>query len=115
MVTSHDPEVIAAADQRGLPRTRDGEAMSTVVRLANISKSFRRGDADVVVLNGLEAEIDLGEVVIIRGRSGSGKTTLLNILAGWQEPGHRGRLLGYRESGVMGRGGSHSPISRAFA
>lgn len=60
--------------------------MSTVVRLANISKSFRRGDTDVVVLNGLEAEIDRGEVVIIRGRSGSGKTTLLNILAGWQEP-----------------------------
>ena len=59
--------------------------MSTVVRLANISKSFRRGDTDVVVLNGLEAEIDRGEVVIIRGRSGSGKTTLLNILAGWQE------------------------------
>ena len=60
--------------------------MSTVVRLANISKSFRRGDTDVVVLNGLEAEIDRGEVVIIRGRSGSGKTTLFNILAGWQEP-----------------------------
>ncbi len=60
--------------------------MSTVVRLTNISKSFRRGDTDVVVLNGLEAEIDRGEVVIIRGRSGSGKTTLLNILAGWQEP-----------------------------
>jgi len=60
--------------------------MSTVVRLVNISKSFRRGDTDVIVLNGLEAEIDRGEVVIIRGRSGSGKTTLLNILAGWEEP-----------------------------
>ena len=60
--------------------------MSSVVRLLGVSKSFRRGGADIVVLNQLHIEIDRGEVVIVRGRSGSGKTTLLNILAGWQEP-----------------------------
>ena len=60
--------------------------MTQVVTLSGVSKRFRRGESDVVVLDGLNMEIAPGEVVIIRGRSGSGKTTLLNILAGWQEP-----------------------------
>ncbi len=60
--------------------------MSLVVALKGITKSFQRGDTSIVVLDGLEAMIEPGEVVIIRGRSGSGKTTLLNILAGWQSP-----------------------------
>ncbi|MGH8915930.1 MAG: ABC transporter ATP-binding protein [Acidimicrobiia bacterium] len=60
--------------------------MSAVVTLAAITKTFRRGDTEIVVLDELHASIEPGEVVIIRGRSGSGKTTLLNILAGWQSP-----------------------------
>lgn len=60
--------------------------MSPVVTLSGITKTFHRGDTEIVVLDQLEAVIEPGEVVIIRGRSGSGKTTLLNILAGWQSP-----------------------------
>ena len=60
--------------------------MRAVVELSGITKRFRRGQTDIVVLNDLAATVQPGEVVIIRGRSGSGKTTLLNILAGWQEP-----------------------------
>jgi putative ABC transport system ATP-binding protein len=60
--------------------------MRAVVELSGITKRFRRGQTDIVVLNDLAATVQAGEVVIIRGRSGSGKTTLLNILAGWQEP-----------------------------
>ncbi len=60
--------------------------MSAVVALAGITKKFRRGNNEIVVLDNLAASIEPGEVVIIRGRSGSGKTTLLNILAGWQSP-----------------------------
>jgi putative ABC transport system ATP-binding protein len=57
-----------------------------VVSLDQITKSFRRGRTEIVVLDHLVASIEPGEVVIVRGRSGSGKTTLLNILAGWQSP-----------------------------
>jgi putative ABC transport system ATP-binding protein len=60
--------------------------MSAVVALAGITKTFRRGNTEIVVLDDLAATIEPGEVVIVRGRSGSGKTTLLNILAGWQSP-----------------------------
>jgi putative ABC transport system ATP-binding protein len=58
----------------------------SLLTLENVSKSFLRGEAEVVVLNDLAASVEPGEVVIIRGRSGSGKTTLLNLLAGWQTP-----------------------------
>lgn len=60
--------------------------MSAVVELSGVTKSFRRGQTVIMVLNELAAAVQPGEVVIVRGRSGSGKTTLLNILAGWQEP-----------------------------
>jgi putative ABC transport system ATP-binding protein len=60
--------------------------MTPVVALTDVRKTFSRGDAEIVVLDGLDAAVMPGEVVIVRGRSGSGKTTLLNILAGWQEP-----------------------------
>jgi putative ABC transport system ATP-binding protein len=60
--------------------------MSPIVTLTGITKSFHRGDTDIIVLDDLRATVEAGEVVVIRGRSGSGKTTLLNILAGWQTP-----------------------------
>ncbi len=63
----------------------------SLLSLQNVGKSFHRGETEVVVLDGLAATVEPGEVVIIRGRSGSGKTTLLNLLAGWQEP-DRGSL-----------------------
>jgi putative ABC transport system ATP-binding protein len=60
--------------------------VSPVVVLKGVTKAFRRGTSEVVVLEDLGVVVMPGEVVIVRGRSGSGKTTLLNILAGWQEP-----------------------------
>jgi len=60
--------------------------LSAVVALDRITKTFKRGKTEIVVLDQLAASIEAGEVVIVRGRSGSGKTTLLNILAGWQSP-----------------------------
>jgi putative ABC transport system ATP-binding protein len=41
---------------------------------------------EVVALQGLDLEVEPGEMVAIAGRSGSGKTTLMNILAGLEKP-----------------------------
>ena len=58
----------------------------TLVRLANISKTFRRGSEQIQVLNDLSLTIDEGEFLALMGPSGSGKSTLLNLLAGLDRP-----------------------------
>jgi ABC-type polar amino acid transport system ATPase subunit len=59
-----------------------------MVRLESVSKSF----GDLVVLNGIDLQVDTGEVLVIIGPSGSGKSTLLrcvNLL----EPIDSGRVF----------------------
>jgi putative ABC transport system ATP-binding protein len=59
---------------------------TSLVRLENISKTFRRGSEDIRVLNNLTLEIREGEFLALMGPSGSGKSTLLNLLAGLDRP-----------------------------
>jgi ABC-type polar amino acid transport system ATPase subunit len=64
--------------------TADG----AMVRLDDVTKSF----GDLVVLNGIDLEVDPGEVLVVIGPSGSGKSTLLrcvNLL----EPVDSGRIF----------------------
>ena len=51
-----------------------------MIKLDNISKTFRDGDAQVHALQNISFEVQKGELVAIIGKSGSGKSTLLNIL-----------------------------------
>lgn len=51
-----------------------------MIRLDNISKTFRAGDTQVQALKNISFEVNKGELVAIIGKSGSGKSTLLNIL-----------------------------------
>jgi ABC-type lipoprotein export system ATPase subunit len=47
---------------------------------------YKTANLEVVALQGLDLQVDSGEMVAIAGRSGSGKTTLMNILAGLETP-----------------------------
>ena len=51
-----------------------------MIKLKKLHKSYGVGDNTLHVLNGLDMEINEGELVSIMGSSGSGKSSLLNVL-----------------------------------
>lgn len=52
----------------------------------NLVKIYKVADLEVVALQGLDLEVEAGEMLAIVGASGSGKSTLLNILSGLDIP-----------------------------
>jgi len=59
-----------------------------VISIKGLRKAYvdRRGNDEVVALDGIDLEVRGGEFVCIVGPSGCGKSTLLNILAGFEAP-----------------------------
>jgi len=57
-----------------------------VLDCRNVVRRFNEGASTLVVLNGVDLQIQPAECVAIIGASGSGKTTLLQILGGLDEP-----------------------------
>src|SRR5690606_27563326 len=58
----------------------------TLVRVADVNKTFRRGSEEIHVLTGLNLEVARGEFLALMGPSGSGKSTLLNLIGGLDRP-----------------------------
>ena len=56
------------------------------MRAEGLTKSFRSGSEEVVVLEDLSVEVQAGEFMALVGESGSGKTTLLHLLAALDTP-----------------------------
>jgi len=59
---------------------------NALLRAENLTKVFRSGNEEIVVLNDLNLEIQEGEFVALVGESGTGKTTLLHLLAALDTP-----------------------------
>jgi putative ABC transport system ATP-binding protein len=57
-----------------------------LVELRGVTKAYREGDGERVVLRGVDAAIQRGELCVLIGRSGSGKSTLLNLIGGIDVP-----------------------------
>ncbi|MFW5743510.1 MAG: ATP-binding cassette domain-containing protein [Spirochaetota bacterium] len=57
-----------------------------MIHCDNLVKIYKTLDTEVVALQGLDLDVEDGELMAIIGNSGSGKSTLLNILGGLDIP-----------------------------
>ncbi len=59
---------------------------NSVIKVNHISKAFRVGNQEVMVLKGVSFSIERDDFMIIFGPSGCGKSTLLHTILGLEEP-----------------------------
>jgi len=61
-------------------------APGPVLRAANLRKAFHSGTQEIVPLDGVDLDVERGEMISIVGPSGAGKSTLLHLLAALDTP-----------------------------
>ncbi len=57
-----------------------------MIQCENLVKIYKTDEIEVVALQGLDLDVERGELMAIVGNSGSGKSTLLNMLGGLDKP-----------------------------
>ena len=75
----------------------------TFIKCRNLTKSYRKGNALVTPLEGLDLDVAKGSFLALMGPSGSGKTTLLNLIAGIDSPTSGTLEIGGVNIGNLGR------------
>ena len=87
--------------------------MSTI-RFEGVTKTFRRGDGTpLVVIGGIDFDVQDREFIAVVGPSGCGKTTLMRMVAGLEKPSD-GRVLVGGEP-VRGPGPDRAVVFQQFA
>ncbi|MCH8224164.1 MAG: ABC transporter ATP-binding protein [Chloroflexi bacterium] len=75
--------------------------MQPVIQLAGITRHYQMGGETVAALDGVDLQIESGEMVAIMGPSGSGKSTMMNILGCLDTPTSGVYLLDGRNVGAL--------------
>ena len=52
----------------------------TIIKLDNVCREYEMGNSIVKALDGINAEVNKGDFIIIVGPSGSGKSTMMNMV-----------------------------------
>jgi len=63
-----------------------------IIKCDNLVKIYKTKDSEVMALQGLDMNVENGELMAIVGKSGSGKSTFLNMVGGLDKPS-AGRLF----------------------
>src|SRR5712675_2830373 len=74
------------------------------VRAQGLAKSYRSGDAELVICSGLDMDVVRGERLALVGESGAGKSTLLHLLGGLDRP--TSGTIYYKTKDISGLGDS---------
>jgi putative ABC transport system ATP-binding protein len=74
----------------------------TLYALQGATRFFRRGEATIRAVDGVDLTIAPGEFVALEGPSGSGKTTLLQLLGALDRPDDGHVLFDGRDLGALG-------------
>lgn len=61
-------------------------AETSVIRLRELSKTYRTGDVEVMAVREVTLHVKRGDFLAIMGSSGSGKSTLMNTLGCLDQP-----------------------------
>jgi putative ABC transport system ATP-binding protein len=81
---SHAIWVSCDADRSDKAKTMAED--NNIVRVTNVTKTFKLGKIDVPALKGIDLRISRGDYISIMGPSGSGKSTLFNMIGGLDKP-----------------------------
>ncbi len=73
-------------------RLMDTTPIAPILQLESVTRSFRQGEKEIVVLTGVDAVLWPGQAVALVGPSGAGKSTLLHI-TGLLESPTSGRVI----------------------
>jgi ABC-type lipoprotein export system ATPase subunit len=84
-----------------------------VIHCEGLVKIYKTADLEVVALQGLDLEVEQGDMVAVVGASGSGKSTLLNILAGLDLPSAGKAVVAGHD--LLGMGGRERTLYRRSA
>lgn len=78
--------------------------MEEIIRIENLTKTYRVGNQEVRALYGVSLSIRRNEYVAIMGPSGSGKSTMMNILGCLDNPSGGNYILSGTDVSLMGDG-----------
>ena len=75
-----------------MDKTVAGRTLAPILQLQGVTRSFRQGPREIVVLQGVDVALWPGQAVALVGPSGAGKSTLLHI-TGLLESPTSGRVI----------------------